>query len=150
MVSGWDKIKLPRRGGGEEGINWERGKEGMVREGERLTAGNYEDGIAQPDDGEVPQILVVDGVATDAEEGEPEGQAVDCEKEELADHHSVDEADEKLLGGDCVLLYELRKVVKARCCGGGLVSCGCMDFEVGRRCIPIARVRKPKPRRSPR
>ena len=38
---------------------------------EELTTRDNEDGVAEPDDREVPQVLEVNGMATDTEKGEP-------------------------------------------------------------------------------
>ena len=47
------------------------GKGDKEEDSGELTAGNDEDGVAEPHNREVPQVLEVDGVATDAEEGKP-------------------------------------------------------------------------------
>jgi len=83
---------------------------------EKHTAREEENGIRQLDDREVAQVLQVDDMAGDAEEGEPDGEAVDDEEEELQDDDAVDEAREELFGEDGVLFYELGEVVEPGCC----------------------------------
>ena len=100
-------------------------KEGVCREGElrrrekKRTAREDEDGIAQLDDGETPQVLPVDGMTADAEEGEGRGEAVDEDEEGLEADDGVDEAREQFLGEDGVLLDKLGKVVEPGCCFRG-------------------------------
>lgn len=59
------------------------------------TAGEYEDWIAQFDDGEVAQVAHVDCMAADAQRGEEEWEAIDCREEHLGGDDAVDEAGEE-------------------------------------------------------
>ena len=69
----------------------------------------------------MPQVLVVDAVAGDAEEGKPYGEAVDEDEESLEGDDGGDEVREEFLCEYRVLFDELGEVVEARCCGGILV-----------------------------
>lgn len=128
----------------------------------RHTARKDKDGIAELDDGEAPQIAEIDTVTGDAEGAEGEGEAVDEEEEEVQADDGVDAAREQAPRGDGVFFDELGEVVEPACCGvgeGGVSGRGVVrgwgKEWVGRgngkgRGIPIARVRKEKPRRRPR
>jgi len=111
-------------GGRKKRIGKGRGK------GDRTTR-KEEDRICQLDDGEVAQVLQVDDMAGDAEEGEPNGEAVDEEEEELQDDDAVDEAGEEFLREDGVLLHELGEIVESGCCLQQGISLACTR-EAGR------------------
>ena len=94
----------------------------MERGGGIRTPGKDEDGDRELDDGEVAQVLQVDGMAGDAEEGKPEGKAVDDEEQELQHDDAVDEAREKFLREYRVLFHQLGEIVKTGGYGEALVS----------------------------
>ena len=54
-------------------------------------------------------------MAAYAEEGEPDGEAIDDEEEELEHDDAVDEAGEEFFREDGVLFNELGEVVEAGC-----------------------------------
>jgi len=94
-------------------------------------------------------------VAGDTEGAEADGEAVDEEEEEVQGDDGVDAAGEEAARGDGVFFDELGEVVEPACCWGGKgglegkgIALGGMGRGGGR--VPIARVRKEKPRRRPR
>ena len=73
----------------------------------RRTARYNEDRVAQSDYREMSEVLVVNRVATDTQQGKPYREAVDETEEDLEGDDGVDESGEELLGGDGVLFDEL-------------------------------------------
>lgn len=92
-------------------------------------------------------------MAGDAEGAEGEGEAVHEEEEDVQRDDGVDAAGEEAPRWDGVFFDELGKVVEPACWGvlaGGGGRNGRGDGGWRRGGIPIARVRKEKPRRRPR
>ena len=104
-------------GFGGNGDGEERG-EGKVR----LTARHDEDRVAQSNDREMPEVLVVNRVATDAQKGKPYGEAVDEAEEHLEGDDGVDETGQEFLRGDGVLFNELGEVVETRCYCSAMIN----------------------------
>jgi hypothetical protein len=103
----------------------------------------------------MPQIPRVDRMAPNTEQREQQRQAVNHSKQDLRRNDPVNQPRQKLLREHGVLFYKLGEVVKPRrCCGlsvmfapdrnqGDLVWGGWMEGG------PMARVRKPKPSKTP-
>lgn len=68
------------------------------------TAREYENRIAQLDDGKVSQVAHVDGMAGDAQRGQEQGEAIDGREEEEEGDDGVDEAGEEFAREHGVLL----------------------------------------------
>jgi hypothetical protein len=87
-------------------------------------------------------------MAANREEGEFGREAVDQPEQRLHGNDEVDEVGEDSFRQDRVLLDELREVVEAGCCR----VCQCREAVDGARRgkgVPMARVRKQKPRTTP-
>ena len=76
-------------------------------------ARQHEHGFGQLDDGEAAEVLAVHEVAGDGEGGKGPGEAVDQGGQHVEAHDGVDQARERLSGGNGVLFNELGEVVEA-------------------------------------
>ena len=113
--------------GSQDGVSGTEENEGA------RTAREDEDRVREPHGGEEAQVLQVDRMAADAEQREPNGEAVHGHEEALQRDHAVDQPREQLLRRDGVLFHQFREVVQPGSWRGGGVSglsivcfaCGC-------------------------
>ena len=91
------------------------------------------------------QVPSIYRMAADADQREGYREAIDRRQEDLDGDDRIDKTSQQLLGEDGVLLYQFRKVVKARSCDGS------KRLGQNRRkgALPMASVRKPKPNKTP-
>jgi hypothetical protein len=114
---------------------------------ETRTTRHYKQRICQLDGGEVTKILHVRSMAANCEEGEFGRKTVDQPEQRLHKDDEVDEVGEDSFRQDCVLLDELGEIVESRGCG--VCQCrGGVKRELDKS-VPMARVRKQKPRTTP-
>jgi len=123
------------------------------------TARKYKHRIRELHNREMPQIARVDRMAPNTEQREQNRQAVNHGKQDLRRNNPVNQPRQNFLREHGVLFYKLGEVVKPRrCCGlsvmfaprqkPGKIWLG-VGGGVGMERIPMARVRKPKPSKTP-
>lgn len=123
------------------------------------TARKYKHRIRELHNREMPQIPRVNRMAPNTEQREQNRQAVNHSKQDLRRNNPVNQPRQNFLREDGVLFYKLGEIVKPRRCLRVVSNVCAPDRNQGRfgwgwgggwmERIPMARVRKPKPSKTP-